>query len=413
MTRDFLTGDWNGTRTAWMHNGVELMAAWYNEVYANIHGGARDGAIYYGVGIASFDVHTDAAGLWSHGQLHVTAAMTGGRSLASEFVGSLNSTSYYDNANVDGLKLFEAWYEHGFLNDAIAIRAGMIYPFVQFGALTSSGSFQNSAFQAPSFLGSRRIGEAGTGFATAFVGAPVAVQIRYRPDPDWQLLAQIQDGFVDPSGGFGTWNEHGIHPRLSMDEGAELLFQATYRSQPGERTGISAGTYSAGVQVHTARFFDLRLNTAGQSRALAGGEPKTIAGDFYLYLLGEQTVACWNEGVTSISLFAKFGAGPASVNPVSASLAAGIRVDAPVASRPRDTFGVGIAISDVSDVYAQFLRESGAEAPADETVIEAQYSALAAPWLLIRPCIQWIRKPSGLADAGNALVVGLTTGVSL
>jgi porin len=413
MTRDFLTGDWGGIRSTWMHSGVETMAAWYNEAYANLRGGRRTGAVYYGVGIASFDVHSAAAGLWPSGQFHATVALTSGRSLASEYVGSVNATSYYDNAAVDGLKLFELWYEHRFMQDVLSVRAGMIYPFVLFGALAAAGPFQNGAFQAPSFLGSSMNRATGRGFTTAFVAAPLAIQLRYLLSPDWQILAQIQDGFVDPSGGLGLRNEHGINPHLSMIEGAEILAQVTYRTEWRRAAHTLPGNFSFGLQAHTATFSDLSGGTQGRSLASEGGAPASTVGNFYAYLIGEQTLARIQDGLTGVTVFAKVCAGPASVNPVSSSIAAGLRIDAPFASRPRDSFGIGLAISRFSDRFAQLFADAEREAPTHESVLEMQYSALLAPWLLVRPCVQWIFRPGGVAQTGDALVFGITTGLSV
>jgi porin len=412
-TGDFLTGDWSGVRSTWMDKGVELMFVWYNDVYANVSGGAQTGAVYYGVGITSFDVYAKRAGLWENGQLHLTTALTTGRSLAYEYIGSINATEYYDNAFADGMKLFEAWYEQTFLEKALAVRVGMIYPYVQFGALSSAGFFQNGAFQTPSFLGSRFNGTLGTGFATSFIGAPLAVQARFMPHPSWQFMAQIQDGYVDPSGGYAVLNRHGVNPRIKSSEGAEILLQTNYlwNQTPGT-TGLP-GMLSAGMQVHSSAFADLHMNTSGQSLALAGGTPRSVSGNMLWYVLGEHTLGRFADGRRSVTAFAKVTKAVESVNPVSLSLAAGLTFSGPIPSRPGDALSIGYARSKVARPLADLAKDSGNDAVSAESVFEVNYSGMFAPWLLARPCMQWIHNPGGSDAVGDAFVFGLTTGISI
>jgi porin len=44
-----------------------------------------------------------------------------------------------------------------------------------------------------------------------------------------------------------------------------------------------------------------------------------------------------------------------------------------------------------------------------ETVVELDSGARIAPWLLLRPNLQYINQPGGTGDRGDALVVGLYT----
>lgn len=409
-SRDFFTGDWGGLRSALWDGGVEIAYAQYNDVFINV-GGMRDGTAHFGVGVASLDFQTGPMGLWEGGTVHITTALTWGESIAREDAGSLSSAYYYDNARVDGFKLFECWYEQRFDENRLGVRIGQIYSYVSFGNLPGAGPLLNSSFHYPAFLGSALTQAGGAGLTTAFVAALPSILVRYQPGSSWTFTGMVQDGYADPSGGFGTGNTHGVTPTLSMREGAEFLFQATLQHGSVAPGAGRSGIIAAGMQLHTGSFALKNRNTTGGVLGLEGGEPASSAGNVLGFVMLEQRLINGDLGI--ISAFAKAMLAPADRNIVSSNLCIGLALSQFLSSRPMDRIALGYSRTQVSPDLGAFLSQTGRPATGEESVVELAYLFQPSPWMMLRPSLQYIHDPGAVSSARDAVLLGVTSCLSL
>jgi porin len=126
----------------------------------------------------------------------------------------------------------------------------------------------------------------------------------------------------------------------------------------------------------------------------------------------------WHPGgdpKRGIGVFFTFGASDGEANPVKYSYSMGIGGNGVVPGRPRDTFGVGWARTELSDKFLPFLRQQLRLGLEREDAIEMYYNASVTSWLnatvdlqVIKPALTKTLNSSGrLEDADTAVVAGL------
>jgi porin len=116
-----------------------------------------------------------------------------------------------------------------------------------------------------------------------------------------------------------------------------------------------------------------------------------------------------------VGLFFTFGAADGETNPVKYSYSVGIGGKGVVPGRPRDTFGIGWARTELSRNFLPFLREQLLLGLEREDAVELYYNVSIAPWLeatvdlqVVEPALQRHVGSSGtLENTGTAVVAGL------
>lgn len=140
---DTLLGDWGGRRGAMEQAGLSLEATASVDVMAAVDGGADTGVD----APATFDLiaHLDtaAAGWWANGTFTLSLLGTAGGD-PSDRIGDLQGASSLQAP--DTVRVFEAWYEHRWLDDRVALLLGLHDLNSDFYALEYSGLFMNGSF---------------------------------------------------------------------------------------------------------------------------------------------------------------------------------------------------------------------------------------------------------------------------
>lgn len=125
----------------------------------------------------------------------------------------------------------------------------------------------------------------------------------------------------------------------------------------------------------------------------------------------------WHPGgdqTRGIGMFFNFGASDGKANPIKYSFITGIGGKGVVPGRPRDTFGVGWARTEVSDNFVPFLRETFDLGIGHGDTVEMYYNAAVTSWLnasldlqVISPTIKKAVGSGGTLKAiDTAVVVG-------
>ena len=73
---------------------------------------------------------------------------------------------------------------------------------------------------------------------------------------------------------------------------------------------------------------------------------------------------------------------------------------------------MAVAYSKVSDDFSDSQRALGERGYNNETVVEATYRYVVAPWWSIQPDLQYVFNPSGQNGSHDALVLGVRTSVT-
>jgi porin len=140
-----------------------------------------------------------------------------------------------------------------------------------------------------------------------------------------------------------------------------------------------------------------------------GGSP------FGFYAIGQQTLWEQNPGQKQTSQFSIFGgvvwSPPSGVTEMPLDAFAGAFWRGPWRARPMDHLYGTWQIGSFSEPYARSQDQSASGA--FESVLNAGYIFQITKEFSIQPDIQYIIRPGGFGQAGNALVLGLQVAVEL
>ena len=118
------------------------------------------------------------------------------------------------------------------------------------------------------------------------------------------------------------------------------------------------------------------------------------------------------SGGHTVSSFLRLGGAPSDVNFVSFYVDGGVNFTGFLPGRRYDVAGVAVAHSSVSEDYSRNDRAQGGTGFSSETVLEATYRVVLAPWWSVQPDLQYIFNPSGAQGSRDALVLGMRTAVT-
>ena len=202
-------------------------------------------------------------------------------------------------------------------------------------------------------------------------------------------------------------------------------------SEPGGATGVLVpfeivwqpvfdglrltGTYKFGGWYNSSRAPDAVDNTNRQPRLLDGGQPYEHNGEYGEYVNFAQQLTAASPGESKRGLGAFFNATFADKRTATldSQIALGLLYTGPFASRPEDAVGTAAGRTHVNGriAAAEALFNVTARTPVPvqgaELVTEIFYSAQIATWLQLRPDIQYVHRPGGVAHTTGDVIVGL------
>lgn len=160
--------------------------------------------------------------------------------------------------------------------------------------------------------------------------------------------------------------------------------------------------------VHTGRFDDPRLDSAGRSLAdpASNGVALQHRGNHSLYAMADQML--WRQGKRSVGVFARAMAGAGRPQPGGLQRhRAGVAFNGPFEERAADVLALGVG-------QARLSRCACASGGGSETFVEATYRYPIKPWWQVQADLQYVIRPGGLGAAQripNALMLGLRTSI--
>jgi porin len=415
-TQATLTGNWNGLRTSLVDAGVTLGLQEQSEVWANLAGGLRTGAVYDGLTTASLKLDLAKLVGWTGATFFVNAYQIHGRGPSANLVGNLQLVSNIEATR--DTKLYQLVLEQRFLDGRGILRVGQEgandeMMITQYGAL-----FLNSSFGFPG-LPAADLPSGGPNYpmATPFV------RLQLQPTDSITLVGAVFNGDPAPpgSGDPQLRDKGGTAFRLN---GHALVFgELWYSINQGDDAPGLPGTYKLGAWYHSGRFADELYDTTGLSLAnpASSGTLRPHSNDFAIYGIVDQMV--WKKPGTKqqgIGAFLQIMGGPGQYNLSNLFIETGINWIGPFDGRDSDVFGIGVSYLGISPAARRYSRDvvaltgAGSVYASNETVIEATYTYQATPWLTLQPDVQFIVNPgAGVPNSASskALSNDLITGV--
>jgi porin len=178
------------------------------------------------------------------------------------------------------------------------------------------------------------------------------------------------------------------------------------------------GSYKFGAWYNSSTAPDVVENVYGQPLAINGGPPLMRHGQYgaYVNFLQQLTAPSSNRG---LSVFFNATYADTRTSTQDNQLAVGLLYKGPFASRPADELGFAIGRTHVNSRIADVETEQDVANPGSvgvqgsEYVGELFYSLQAMRWLELRPNVQYVVQPGGIARNTDDIIVGLRLSINL
>jgi porin len=392
-----LTGDWGGSRTSLINQGIDLTGGYTSEIATNPRGGDSEETRYTDQWVLSsaFDLKK----LWGidGATLKLTITDRNGRDLGAD--ADLHNLELVQEVWGRGQtwRLTQFEYRQRWSGDAVDLK---------FGRMTVGEDFAsfNCEFQNLTFCGS----QPGNLRGDLWFNWPVsqwAARLRFKLNP--QIYLQIGAYQVNPIYISDTWARHdGLTPyNPGGTIGALLPVELAWTPNT-----LLPGSYKAGFWYSSAHYAEveellLGVPSPAQHNPYGGyinflqrvwGQPTGPGGDLFLNLTK-------SDRDTSSS--------------IDSQLTFGLQIKGPFAGRERDSLGLAFGVSHVNGRVAAADYLFNAEAadnapvPGSEYVTELYYGWSPARYIVLRPNLQYIRHPGGVSAYADVVVIGLKTSV--
>lgn len=390
----YLFGDWGGLRPALARQGVTFNFGYTGEMAHNLDGGFDESGrlAYADQFVAGMRLNLATLLGLPNAAFQLTFTNRNGENLTNERLvdpatGAVSSVQeVHGRGNVT--RLTQLWYRQGWFDGDLTMKLGRIPLSDDFATLESR--FQNL------YLGSTQPGNQ-------------AGSIWYNwPVSQWGLVVKAtSSGEQYLQLGAFDLNPENLDPDKALSlyrdgsEGALVPIELGWAPSAGP-AGLP-GKYKIGAYYSTAKAIDYE----------DGG---TTGNRYGAYFVVQQQVTAYGGG-RGMTVFVQGSWHDAEAAYVSHYAAAGATYQGPFTARPRDDLGIGLAYAEVGDAYVDSVTAgnaglSGPSAPgyvppqSSEWDVELYYGAHLAPWLTVRPNLQYVVHPGANTRIEDAWVLG-------
>ena len=178
------------------------------------------------------------------------------------------------------------------------------------------------------------------------------------------------------------------------------------------------GSYKFGAWYNSSTAQNVVENTYGQSLAIDGGQPLMRHGQYGAYVNFLQQLAAPSDD-RGLSVFFNATYADRRTSTQDNQYAAGLLYKGPFALRPADTLGFAIGRTHVNSRIANVETQVNAVNPGSvgvqgsEYVGELFYGVHVTRWLDLRPNVQYVVQPGGVASNTSDVIVGLRVSANL
>lgn len=375
IERPNLLGEWGGARTWLRDRGLDFELIYISEVFMNTRGGlnTNDAHEYRGDISLYMELDTERAGWWDNGRFFMTLQEAHGKGISADHVGDYQCVS---NIDADDFKqISEIGYQHYFLDEKLWLKLGKMEATNDFGCPLYGYEFLHSC-----------------------PGISPAILLPTYPDQDWGVVLGTApvDWFSMSVGVYQGDFDGGRSLGATLDsfKGPAVLVEPAFHYNLWDREGlVRVGGWWNGVETD-------RLDEDSE-------EPGLVDEQYGYYINLDQMI--WKESPQDaeddqgLAFFAQYAWAPEDRSEVVYSVSSGIQWIGAIPGRDADAVGAGA-------FHVEFSNEAGYEEDG-ETAFELFYKYQATGWMSLKPDVQYIVNPGGMADR-DAVAVGLRAEVS-
>jgi porin len=395
---DDLSLDWEGIRSEWLDKGVDFRIGYVSETATNVQGGDRELVRY--TDQITFSTVLDLDKLVGLTQATFKLAIT-----------DRNGNNLSDDAKLQSLQQVQElygrdqtwrwtqfWYQQKYLDGLVSWKVGRITEGEDFAAF--SCEFMNLTFCGA---------QPGNIVGNYWYNWPVS---------QWATEVKILLG-----GGLGYFqigafdvNSDYLQNKYSLDlwrpggsSGVLAPVELGWLPVLGERL---KGSYKFGAWYNSSTAPDVVENVYGQSLAISGGPPLMRHGQYgsYVNFLQQLTTGLGDRG---LSVFFNATYADRRTSTQDNQITTGLLYKGPFKLRPADELGFAIGRSHVNSRIADVETRLNAATPGSvgvqgyEYVAEVFYGVHITRWLDLRPNVQFVGQPGGIARNTNDVIIGL------
>ncbi|PTQ74350.1 carbohydrate porin [Pseudomonas sp. GV071] len=405
-------GDWGGTRSELLEQGVDFTIGYVGEGATNLHGGYNDDRTARYVSQWALGTHLDLQKLlgWNAAEFQVLLTDRNGDNLSNDRISDPRTGQLSSVQEVWGRgkswRLTQMWYRQQFLDKALDLKIGRM------GVNEDFNSFPCD-FQSLSFCAAPIGNVAGD----VWYSGPVsqwALRAKYNLNEQWAVQIGVFEqnpSNLEPDNGFklsGSGTKGALVP-------VEVIYKPTVGAQalPGE--------YRVGYYHSSASANDVYDDVNGNPQGITGQAAKTQSSKSGWWVMGRQQLTARNgDAARGLSVFASATFHDKETSSIDSFQNLGMVYVGLFDARPKDDFGLGIARIHVNDDVTKRQRQiNTANAITDfdnpsyvpvqhsEYNIELNYGVHVTDWLTVRPNVQYVRSPGGVYEVDNAVVAGV------
>jgi porin len=407
----FMLGDWGGERTRLQAKGINFIADYVGESASNLDGGFDDKsstryADQFTLGI-NLDLHKLLG--WQGANFRFAATERDGDSLSADRISDPRAPQLSAVQEIFGRgetwRLTDFWLSQSLMDGELEIKAG------RFGVGEDFNVFECD-FQNLAFCGSQ-VGN----WTSIWYNWPVsqlAFRVRWVMSPQWYFQLGIIDenpNELKTSNKFRLMN--------SGSNGVLVPLEAVWQPRVGAR-GL-AGKYSFGYYYASGNAEDVLEDINGDPQPLTGLPFREQGHKYGAWLVAEQRLTAHaNDPDRGLRLFANLTFEDKDTSRISDFQQLGLVYTGLFDARPRDEIGLGLARIGVNGDLRRFQRltnqvngiadyyDPGFQPEQDEEYnAELNYGIHFTGWITVRPNLQYIWDPGGVAEVDDAFVLGI------
>ena len=421
LTQTRLAGEFWGCRPKVETNGVVLTAQSISDLLGNTTGGAATGTTCSGLLNLGLAVDLQKAVGWEGASFKNTWLWLYGSNLSSQYIG--NALAASSIAGNPGFRCYELWFQQNLFHDVFSVRGGLLGLDTEFMTSDTSSLFVNSTFGVPALF-SLNVPNSGPTYPMATPGVRLALQ-----PTSWLTLrsalsqanpfTQTQNtrGFDWNFGSAGgllslneavvSWNKDPLAKGLPGTAKTGFWLQSGQNSSEGDSTEASTFAFEApSNRSYSSGFYgiiDQQLYGVANKPSPSEGKKTVDAGKN-----PSAPAAPDNAGSgQGLSSFVRIGFSSQSESPAGFYTDSGLVYTGLIPTRVADRLGVAFGYARMPSQYASTASASGIPGVGYEAVAELSYALQVSPAISIQPDLQYILRPGGTQQYGNALIVGV------
>ncbi|MGB0714686.1 MAG: carbohydrate porin [Phycisphaerae bacterium] len=368
--------------------GISFELYYNADFFSNTKGGLSTNGAFQYRGLFDFGItlETGPLGLWDDGTLFVNVINNHGIDITERYVGDLQVINNADAPN--DTRLYEYWYEQGFLDQRVRIK---------FGKIDANNDFAGGLYRDE--------------FVHSSPGFSPTMPLPTWPDPALGIIL-----FLEPTDWFylniGLFDGMGSGTRSGFETAFHVPDDSFTIAELGFRPTLSLfgqdnlpGQYAFGGWYHSGKWDVLPNDPDSETPPLParGNHGVYVAFDQLLFREppdndGDVEVE-ESETEQGLGVFFQFGWSPEDRNEISQHYGGGFQYYGPIPGRDDDVFGVGVQHINLSDRIQSLERRYA------ETAIEVFYKIAVNDRLSVKPDLHYVVDPGGAGR--DALVAGV------